>query len=53
MAAFVLDASIAVSWRFPGDPAEETLYRSSRRLVPSEMFTEIRMDLSRSPSCEK
>jgi predicted nucleic acid-binding protein len=26
MAAFVLDASIAVSWCFPGDPAEDTLY---------------------------
>jgi predicted nucleic acid-binding protein len=26
MAAFVLDASIAVSWCFPGDPTEDTLY---------------------------
>jgi len=26
MAAFVLDASIAVSWCFPADPAEDTLY---------------------------
>jgi predicted nucleic acid-binding protein len=26
MAVFVLDASIAVSWCFPGDPAEDTLY---------------------------
>jgi hypothetical protein len=26
MAAFVLDASIAVSWCFPGDPAEDTPY---------------------------
>jgi hypothetical protein len=26
MAAFVLDASIAVSWCFPEDPAEDTLY---------------------------
>jgi hypothetical protein len=24
--AFVLDASIAVSWCFPGDPAEDTPY---------------------------
>jgi predicted nucleic acid-binding protein len=26
MAAFVLDASIAVSWCFPGDPSEDTHY---------------------------
>jgi predicted nucleic acid-binding protein len=26
MAAFVLDASVAVSWRFPGNPAEDTPY---------------------------
>ena len=26
MAGFVLDASIAVSWCFPGDPAEDTPY---------------------------
>ena len=26
MAAFVLDASIAVSWCFPGDPIEDTAY---------------------------
>ena len=26
MPAFVLDASIAVSWCFPGDPAEGTPY---------------------------
>ena len=26
MAAFVLDASVAVSWCFPGDPAEDTPY---------------------------
>jgi predicted nucleic acid-binding protein len=26
MAAFVLDASVAVSWRFPGDPLEDTVY---------------------------
>jgi len=26
MPAFVLDASIAVSWCFPGDPNEDTLY---------------------------
>jgi predicted nucleic acid-binding protein len=26
MAAFVLDASIAVSWCFPGDPTEDTPY---------------------------
>jgi predicted nucleic acid-binding protein len=29
--AFVLDASIAVSWCFPGDPAENTPY--SRRIL--------------------
>jgi predicted nucleic acid-binding protein len=33
MAAFVLDASIAVSWCFPGDPAENTPY--SRRILSS------------------
>jgi predicted nucleic acid-binding protein len=26
MAAFILDASIAISWCFPGDPSENTLY---------------------------
>jgi len=26
MAAFVLDASVAVSWCFPGDPVEDTAY---------------------------
>ena len=26
MATFVLDASIAISWCFPGDPTEDTLY---------------------------
>jgi hypothetical protein len=26
MAAFVLDASVAISWRFPGDPTEDTPY---------------------------
>lgn len=26
MAEFVLDASIAISWCFPGDPAEDTSY---------------------------
>ncbi len=31
MAAFVLDASVAISWRFPGDPAEDTAY--SRRVL--------------------
>src|SRR5579863_7692642 len=31
MPAFVLDASIAVSWCFPGDPAEDTPY--SRRIL--------------------
>jgi predicted nucleic acid-binding protein len=25
--AFVLDASVAISWCFPGDPAEDTPYR--------------------------
>jgi len=31
MAAFVLDASVAISWRFPGDPTEDTPY--SRRVL--------------------
>jgi predicted nucleic acid-binding protein len=31
MAAFVLDASVAVSWCFPGDPAEDTPY--SRKIL--------------------
>ena len=31
MAVFVLDASIAVSWCFPGDPTEDTEY--SRRVL--------------------
>ena len=31
MAAFVLDASVAISWCFPGDPTEDTLY--SRRVL--------------------
>jgi predicted nucleic acid-binding protein len=31
MAEFVLDASIAVSWCFPGDPSEDTPY--SRRVL--------------------
>jgi predicted nucleic acid-binding protein len=31
MAEFVLDASVAVSWCFPGDPAENTAY--SRRIL--------------------
>jgi predicted nucleic acid-binding protein len=31
MAAFVLDASIAISWCFPGDPTEDTPY--SRRVL--------------------
>jgi predicted nucleic acid-binding protein len=26
MAAFILDASVAISWCFPGDPAENTPY---------------------------
>lgn len=29
MAAFVLDASVAISWCFPGDPAENTPYSRS------------------------
>jgi predicted nucleic acid-binding protein len=29
MAAFVLDASIAISWCFPGDPTEDTPYSRS------------------------
>jgi predicted nucleic acid-binding protein len=31
MAAFVLDASVAISWCFPGDPTEDTPY--SRRML--------------------
>jgi hypothetical protein len=31
MAAFVLDASVAISWYFPGDPTEDTPY--SRRIL--------------------
>ena len=31
MAAFVLDASVAISWCFPADPAEDTPY--SRRVL--------------------
>jgi len=31
MAAFILDASVAVSWCFPGDPGEDTPY--SRRIL--------------------
>ena len=35
MAAFVLDASIAISWCFPGDPSENTPYSRTilRRLT--------------------
>jgi predicted nucleic acid-binding protein len=31
MAEFVLDASVAISWCFPGDPSEDTPY--SRRIL--------------------
>jgi predicted nucleic acid-binding protein len=31
MASFVLDASVAISWCFPGDPTEDTPY--SRRIL--------------------
>ncbi|MGD0220850.1 MAG: type II toxin-antitoxin system VapC family toxin [Terriglobia bacterium] len=31
MAAFVLDASVAIAWCFPGDPTEDTPY--SRRIL--------------------
>jgi predicted nucleic acid-binding protein len=31
MAAFVLDASVAITWCFPGDPTEDTHY--SRRVL--------------------
>jgi len=31
MAEFVLDASVAISWCFPGDPSEDTVY--SRRIL--------------------
>ena len=33
MSSFVLDASVAISWCFPGDPTEDTLY--SRRVLNS------------------
>jgi predicted nucleic acid-binding protein len=37
MAKFVLDASVAVSWCFPGDPAEDTPYsRSVLELLVTE-----------------
>jgi predicted nucleic acid-binding protein len=29
MAAFILDASVAISWCFPGDPTEDTPYSRS------------------------
>jgi predicted nucleic acid-binding protein len=29
MAAFILDASVAISWCFPGDPSEDTPYSRS------------------------
>jgi predicted nucleic acid-binding protein len=31
MAAFILDAYVAISWCFPGDPTEDTFY--SRRIL--------------------
>lgn len=34
MAEFVLDASVAFSWCFPGDPTEDTPY--NRRIGPSD-----------------
>ena len=37
MAEFVLDASVAFSWCFPGDPTEDTPY--SRRIL-SKLATE-------------
>jgi hypothetical protein len=33
MSSFVLDASVAISWCFPGDPTENTHY--SRRILNS------------------
>ena len=38
MAAFVLDASVAISWCFPGDPAEDTPYcrRVLKELVAND-----------------
>jgi len=36
MAEFVLDASVAISWCFPGDPAEDTPYS---RKVLRELIT--------------
>jgi predicted nucleic acid-binding protein len=38
MAEFVLDASVAISWCFPGDPAEDTPYsrRVLRELIVSD-----------------
>jgi len=37
MAEFVLDASVAFSWCFPGDPTEDTPY--SRRIGPKPHTT--------------
>ena len=52
MAEFVLDASIAVSWCFPGDPSEDTPY--SRRilsmLATEDAIVPAFMSLSRSES---
>jgi predicted nucleic acid-binding protein len=38
MAGFVLDASVAISWCFPGDPAEDTPYgrRVLKELVAND-----------------
>jgi predicted nucleic acid-binding protein len=38
MAAFVLDASVAISWCFPGDPTEDTPYsrRGLKELVAND-----------------
>jgi predicted nucleic acid-binding protein len=38
MAEFVLDASVAVSWCFPGDPTENTPY--SRRVLQELAFND-------------
>jgi len=43
--AFVLDASVAIAWCFPGDPAEDTLYSRSilnRLTVEDGIVPEIR-----------
>jgi hypothetical protein len=38
MAAFILDACVAISWCFPGDPTEDTPY--SRRVLKELLATD-------------